>query len=130
MHTWRLWQLKVLNKYIPLKPDSVGAPVIYLDTKLKLMQLKKGIWVWVSSLSKCVWEVDKNCKDYISKHFPQQYWLPKFAPNLFPTKNEPGIDVSPDFDPDLVSYFQSLIGIMRWMVELGCIDVAMEVALL
>ncbi len=29
--------LKVLNKYFPLKPDSVGAPDIYLGAKLKVM---------------------------------------------------------------------------------------------
>ncbi len=52
------------------------------------------------------------------------------APNPFPTKYEPGIDISPELDPDLASYFQSLIGIMRWMVELGCKDIATEVSLL
>ncbi len=31
--------LKVLNKYFPLEPDSVGVPDIYLSAKLKLMQL-------------------------------------------------------------------------------------------
>ena len=122
--------LKVLNKYFPLKPDSVGAPDIYLGAKLKLMQLDNGVWAWGISPSKYVREAVKNCKDYVSEHLPPQYRLPKLAPNPFPTKYEPGIDVSPELDPDLASYFQSLIGIMRWMVELGRIDIATEVSLL
>ncbi len=67
---------------------------------------------------------------YISEYLPPQYRLPKLAPNPFPTKYELGIDISPELDPDLASYFQSLIGIMCWMVKLGCIDIATKVSLL
>ncbi len=67
---------------------------------------------------------------YILEHLPPQYRLPKLAPNPFPTKYELGIDISPELDPDLASYFQSLIGIMCWMVKLGCIDIATKVSLL
>ncbi len=75
-------------------------------------------------------EAVKNCKDYISKHLPPQYRLPKLAPNPFPTKYDLGIDISPELDPDLAPYFQSLIRIMCWMVVLGHMDRAMEVSLL
>jgi hypothetical protein len=33
-------------------------------------------------------------------------------------------------DPDCSSFYQHLIGVMRWMVELGCIDIATEVSVL
>jgi hypothetical protein len=33
-------------------------------------------------------------------------------------------------DPDCSSFYQHLIGVMRWMVELGCIDIAKEVFML
>ncbi len=62
--------LKVLNKYFPLKPDSVGTPDIYLGAKLKLMQLDNGVWEWGISPSKYVREMVKNCKDYVSEHLP------------------------------------------------------------
>ncbi len=68
----------------------------------------------------------KNGKDYISEHSPPQYRLPKLAPNPFPIKYEWGIDICPELDPDPASKFQSLIEIMHWMVELGCIDIATE----
>ncbi len=108
----------------------MGTPDIYLGAKLKLMQLKNGVWACGISLSKYVQEAVKNCKYYVSKHLSPQYRLPKLAPNPLPTKYETVIDVSPELDPDLASYFQSLIGIRRWMVDLGCIDIATEVSLL
>ncbi len=96
--------LKVLDKYFPLKPDSVGAPDIYLGAKLKLMQLENGVWAWGISPSKYVREAVKNCKDFVSEHLPTQYRLPKLAPNPFPTKYELGIDVSPELVPNLASF--------------------------
>ncbi len=42
----------------------------------------------------------------------------------------PELDVSPLLDEDQASYYMSLIGILRWMVELGCIDICVNVSLL
>jgi len=42
----------------------------------------------------------------------------------------PELDVSPLLDQDQASYFMSLIGILRWAVELGRIDIYIDVALL
>ena len=38
------------------------------------------------------------------------------------------MDVYPLLLPDEASYFQNIIGVMRWMVELGRIDIAVEVS--
>jgi len=43
---------------------------------------------------------------------------------------EPELDDSTPLDPDGASYFQMIIGVMRWMVEIGRIDIATEVSLL
>ena len=43
---------------------------------------------------------------------------------------EPEIDISPECDEDEASYYQTLIGVLRWTVELGRIDIATEVSLL
>ncbi len=42
----------------------------------------------------------------------------------------PEIDVSPELSPKAANYFQGLIGILRWCVELGRIDILLEVSLL
>ena len=43
---------------------------------------------------------------------------------------EPDIDSSEPLDPEQASYFQSLIGVMRKMIEIDRIDIATEVSIL
>ena len=50
------------------------------------------------------------------------------APNPFTLGYEPCMDVSPFLSPDEASYFHTIISVMRWMVELGRIDIAVEVS--
>jgi len=42
----------------------------------------------------------------------------------------PELDITPSLDPDQASYYMSLIGILRWAVELGQIDIYIDIALL
>ena len=42
----------------------------------------------------------------------------------------PELDQSPELNPELASYYQSLIGILRWVVEMGQIDICVEVSML
>ncbi len=42
----------------------------------------------------------------------------------------PELDVSPVLGPDQANYFASLIGVLRWAVELGRIDIHIDVSLL
>jgi len=46
------------------------------------------------------------------------------------TNYRPELDVSPILGPEQANYYQSLIGILRWAVELGRIDIYVDVALL
>lgn len=42
----------------------------------------------------------------------------------------PELNVSPILNPDQANYYMSLIGILRWAVELGHIDIHVDVSLL
>jgi hypothetical protein len=42
----------------------------------------------------------------------------------------PELDVSPLLGPDKANYYQSQLGILRWVVELGRMDIATEVSML
>ena len=42
----------------------------------------------------------------------------------------PELDVSPLLDPDQAQYYASLIGTLRWAVELGRMDIYINVSLL
>jgi hypothetical protein len=45
--------------------------------------------------------------------------LPKKAANPFPGDYEPKLDTTPTLNPELSSWYASLIGMLRWMVEIG-----------
>ena len=46
------------------------------------------------------------------------------------TLYRPEVDISPELNATDAAYYQSLIGILRWMVELGRVDICMEVSMM
>ncbi len=119
-----------INKYLPLKPSSVGGPDIYLGAKLKETQLPNGVMAWGLSLSKYVIQAVKNCQLHLTEKLAGRYSIPARADNPFPVDYDPSTDLSDILDPDCSSFYQHIIGVMRWMVELGRIDIATEVSML
>jgi hypothetical protein len=111
--------LILINGYMPLKPLLVGDPDIYLGAKLKLTQLDNGIWAWGLSPSKYVTQAVKNCAKHLTDKLNNHFCLPQRAGNLFPYDYYPELDLSEPLDPECSSFYQHLIGVMRWMVELG-----------
>ncbi len=122
--------LDKLDKYFTLKPSSVGNPGMYLGAKLKLMQMGNQVWAWGMSPAKYIKEVVSNCKKHLKSNYGSRYVLPTQAANPFVMGYEPELDETPALDPDRASYFQSIIGVMHWMCEIGRIDIATEVLLL
>ncbi len=54
--------------------------------------------------------------------------MPKKAANPFPGDYEPELDITPTLNPELSSWYASLIGMLRWMVEIGRVDKITEVS--
>ena len=54
----------------------------------------------------------------------------KYTANPLAYHYETGVDLSEPLNPEMASYYQSLIGIMWRMVELGRIDINTEVSML
>ena len=70
----------------------------------------------------------RNCEKHVKENFLVDFELVKYAPNPCPIGCEPELDVSRELNPDEASYYQTIIGVMRWMVELGRIDIGIEVS--
>ena len=49
--------------------------------------------------------------------------MPKKAKNSFKMGNNPELDSSPKLKPYAASYYLTIIGILRWMIDLGRIDI-------
>ena len=130
IHHDALSVLTEIDKYMPLKPTSVGDPDIYLGAKLKETQLPNGIYAWGMSPSKYVNQAVKNCQTYLTEKLNDRYKIPTRADNPFPTTYCPDTDTTEPLDPECSSFYQHLIGVLRWMVELGRVDIATEVSML
>ena len=79
---------------------------------------------------KYVREAAKNCAKHVKDNFPGKYTFPARAEYPFDMGYEAVMDTSKSLDPSEASYFRSIIGIMRWMVEIGRINIATELYLL
>ena len=58
------------------------------------------------------------------------YHMPNKAPAPMSNDYRPKIDISPQLDAIDAAYYQSFIGILLWMVELGRVDITTEVSML
>ncbi len=100
--------LNQIDKYLPLKPTSVGDPDIYLGAKLKETRLPHGIWAWGLSPSKYVNQAVKNCQTHLTEKLNGRYSIPAKAENPFPGDYNPDTDVSTPLDPECSSFFMHL----------------------
>ena len=101
-----------------------------MGAKLRKVRLENDVTCWSVSPSKYDQEAVRNCQSYLKANFPEDsdFDLIKNAPNPFPLGYEPCMDISRMLTPEEASYFQTIIGVMRWMVELGRIDITTEVS--
>ena len=58
----------------------------------------------------------KNYETFLKNNFDVKYSLLKLAPNPFVGGYRPETDMTDPLDPDRASYYQTMIGVMRWMV--------------
>ena len=56
-----------IDKYFPMKPESIGICKLYLGDKMSQVQLPNGVNAYVMSMSQYVQEAIKNVEKYISK---------------------------------------------------------------
>ena len=114
---------KELGARFTLKEKSIGLPLQYLENKVSQVTLANGVTCWSFNLSQYTKNAVNNAENYLLKQGEKQ--LPR-TNSPWPSNYCPEIDVSPVLSPGLAYYYQSLIGILRWIVELGRADIMME----
>ncbi len=72
----------------------------------------------------------QNFQTHLTQKLDGRYKIPAKADKPFACDYCPDTDVTDPLDPECASFFQHLIGVMQWMVELGRVDIAMEVSML
>jgi hypothetical protein len=110
-----------------LKPESIGPPSKYLGGLLRQVTLSNGMRAWAFGLSQYVNSAVTNVYTHLQKRGEK---LPYKAPTLISSGYWPEIDISPELSKADASFYQSLIGVLCWIVELGRIDIDMEVSMM
>jgi hypothetical protein len=77
--------------------------------------------------SKYIQAAVSNVKKYHTQHFPSRRW-DKRTSGPFPLNYVPELDTTPTLDDQQSAFYQSQIGVLRWIVELGRVDIITEVS--
>jgi hypothetical protein len=115
-----------LDRYFPMKARSIGDPDIYLGTKLRKVELLNGVHTWSMSLSKYVQDAVNNVEEHLRKNGDHK--LPRHCSAPWPSDYVCETDTSTELTPQQANYYQSLIGILHWMVEIGHVDMITKVS--
>ena len=119
--------LREMDKYFKMQPGSIGDPNVYLGAKLRQVRFQDGVTAWAMSPSKYVQEACQTVEDHLKKKGMN---LPKRANGPWETGYVAELDDSPLLDPEEANFYQSQIGVLRWCVEIGRVDIITEVSLL
>jgi hypothetical protein len=119
--------MQSLERYYRLK-DGYAKPKQYLGATVKewIFQDESNKIRWALSLEQYIKEAIKN----IEKHLATENRSLRKSNQPMPTSYLPELDITPLLEDDEIHFFQSQISILRWMVELGRLDIYVNVALL
>ena len=142
---------KEIGKDWVLKEESIGPPSKYLGGKLREVTLDSGVKCWAFGSCQYVQAAVNNVVEHLRKkgnyvpdHLRQKGMklpiaahqakqgcsLPYNAPNPLSTGYCPETDVTPELGEHDASYYHTLVGILRWIVELGRVDIDVEVSMM
>jgi hypothetical protein len=116
-----------IGRHWEFKESLIEKPSIYLGGKCREVELSNGVKCWAFGSSQYVQEAVKNVETWLAK---QNRSLPKKAEQPFKSGYRPELDVTRELNHEEASYYQSLIGILQWIVELGRVDVNLEVSMM
>ena len=119
--------LEEIRGTFKFKNDKIEVPHYYLGAKLQKKPIN-GIQCWTITSQEYVKAAVKNVEEAIKK-----------KGRKLPTSNidtpmsatfSPEMDVTEELNDDDTTYFQELIGVLRWATEIGRVDILLEVSLL
>ena len=123
--------LRRIYKYFKLNPSSVSEPEIYLGDKLKKMRLENGEWAWENSPEGYLKELISNFDKYLVGLGDTRWQLPnKKDENTFVRDYAPDMNNNLGLEQELASWYHYFIGMLRWMVEIGRVDIITEVSMM
>ena len=115
-----------LQTTFKLKDDKVEKPEMYLGAEL-CERVLNGVECWTMSSEKYVKAAVTAVEAHLDKSGQR---LPTRCTTVMKADYRPELDVTAELNAAGTRYFQELVGILRWAIELGRIDIAMETSML
>ena len=118
--------LREIASDFKLKKDKVSAPDFYLGANIQCKSLNgRDVWTMSSRdyVKAAIETVEKQLQDKRQK-------LPTKVATPMKSGYRPELDMSTELEINDITTFQELIGILRWAIELGRVDILTEVSML
>ena len=116
-----------IRKKFTLKGDKVEEPDTYLGAQLSKMITADGVECWSASSEKYCKAAVENVLTRLEKEGKR---LPSKCVTPLKSGYRPEMDDTPELKADGLQYYQELIGVLRWAVELGRVDILLETSLM
>ena len=117
-----------LDKLFKMQPRSIAPPNIYLGGKVKKMHIPNTVEAWTFSSSQYFQEAISNVDKFLQYLDGSMLSMKINAP--LSNGYRPELDSSPELYGADGYYYQSFIGVLWQMVELGIIDICCEVSMM
>jgi hypothetical protein len=119
--------LEDIQRTFKLKNDKIEPPEFYLGAKLQ-QKLINGLTCWTITSQEYVKATVRYVEEAIKTKGRR---LPTTSLETPMNQNyTPELDVTEELGHDDVTFYQELIGVLRWATEIGRVDILLEVALL
>ena len=116
-----------IQSIFKLKGDKAEIPDMYLGAGIEQVETASGTKCWTMTSEKYVKTAVTNVELKLAE---DKQRLPSNCKTPFSSDYHPSDDTTQELDLKGTRYFQELIGILRWAIELGRVDILLEVALL
>jgi Reverse transcriptase (RNA-dependent DNA polymerase) len=118
--------MDVIAKLYRLKEGSVGEPKRYLGANIGKMQTEDGRTVWYMSAESYIQAAVANIEEQLKNEGYGN--LRTRVPNPIRVGYRPEVDVTQALPEWAIRYYQGLIGVARWCIEIGRIDITTEIS--
>ena len=115
--------LKSVQDTFKFKDDKIDKPDVYLRAQLDKMSVD-GFEGWTMSSEKYVKAAIENIEQMLAESNPIKCRTP------LSSGYRPELDTSPELKAEGLQRYQELIGILRWAVELGRVNILLETSLI
>ena len=116
-----------IQRIFKLKGNKAETPSMYLGCSLAMKKTNDGVRCWSISSNEYIKQAITIVENKLKE---KNKVIPKRCSTPLSYNYHPSEDQTPELDVNDIQTYQEFIGMLRWAVELGRVDILLEVALM